>query len=329
MKVNRIRRGFTIIEVVLVLAVSGLLLVGMIAGTGSAVARHRYNDSVSSFRDFLQQQYSYVARVQNESGSRECPITSDDVDDPMAGDQERGRTNCLIYGRLLEFGKTDPYTVDITTVVGIAPPLTGDGGAGGVTQQVCAEPGGNTHVVTADRPCNDGEIIGSVNVGTDIVSLWNAQLTRLSAEQGGASTFTLEWGASLVQRKIGNASLERAKGAILIVRAPISGTIRTFINMEEPGAPFSVWPGEGSGELGPSAADDPDQAMLNPNFQLSHADFCIDSDDIFAISGALDSNAQARQRRLVRILPNGSNASAVELLPLDLAEEADRCFGSL
>ncbi len=54
------RSGFTIIEVMLFLGLSGLILVGVIAGTYTTIAVQRYNDSVRSFAEFLRQTYAEV-----------------------------------------------------------------------------------------------------------------------------------------------------------------------------------------------------------------------------------------------------------------------------
>jgi len=103
-----VKNGFTILEVVLVLAVTVALLVGLLAGTGTVIARQRYNDSVTSFRDFLQRQYSLVADVQNNSMQVDCRRTgtiengfSVSAGGPDTGG--RGRSDCLIYGRLFFF----------------------------------------------------------------------------------------------------------------------------------------------------------------------------------------------------------------------------------
>lgn len=54
------RPGFTIIEVMLFLGLSGMILVGVIAGTYTAIGVQRYNDSVRSFAEFLRQTYAEV-----------------------------------------------------------------------------------------------------------------------------------------------------------------------------------------------------------------------------------------------------------------------------
>ena len=49
--------GFTIIEVMLSLAVSGLVLVGALIGVSSTIARQRYRDVIETTASLLRQQY--------------------------------------------------------------------------------------------------------------------------------------------------------------------------------------------------------------------------------------------------------------------------------
>ena len=58
------RRGFTIIEVMLFLALTGLLLVGILGGLGGNIARQRYNDAVQDLANILRDQYSFVSDTQ-------------------------------------------------------------------------------------------------------------------------------------------------------------------------------------------------------------------------------------------------------------------------
>ena len=45
------RQGFTMLEVTLVLALTGLLLIGLLGGTAAAIQTQRYNDSVRSYAE--------------------------------------------------------------------------------------------------------------------------------------------------------------------------------------------------------------------------------------------------------------------------------------
>jgi type II secretory pathway pseudopilin PulG len=81
--------GFTIIEVMLFLAISGLMMFGLFAAANSSISNQRYTTAVKSFRDFLQGEYNSVANVQNT-----------DVD-PRCGNSPRGASDCSMIGRIV------------------------------------------------------------------------------------------------------------------------------------------------------------------------------------------------------------------------------------
>jgi len=220
-----VKSGFTILELVLVLAVTAALLVGLLAGTGTAIARQRYNDSVTSFRDFLQRQYSLVADVQNNSIQVNCRRTGSiesgfaiSAGGPDTGG--RGRSNCLVYGRLLEFNlpaseipfistgsnSDNPASfVRVTTIVGAMITLedlelmglAGTPGDGDIVQVDC-DTGVRIEQIEDFNPLNRDVCIA--NFGSDTRGFSVAALTRLSdiQEQGAVEWYQLEQGASLV-----------------------------------------------------------------------------------------------------------------------------------
>lgn len=102
---NSVRqRGFTIIETTLVLAIAGLLAVGILVGSGLAINQQRYRDSVNRLRSTIQNQYAETAAVVNSrDGRQRC--TDQGADRLMivtTGDQERrGTSDCVIIGRYL------------------------------------------------------------------------------------------------------------------------------------------------------------------------------------------------------------------------------------
>ncbi len=55
-----VRSGFSLIEVMLVLGISGLMLVGLLAGTFSSISSQRYTDAVRTFAEFLRSVYNEV-----------------------------------------------------------------------------------------------------------------------------------------------------------------------------------------------------------------------------------------------------------------------------
>lgn len=90
-------RGFTIIEVVLFLAISSGLAIFLLVGTSAAIQRQQYRDSVQSFAGFLRGQHDRVVSVQNErAADQSCPISGSD-----GGTSARGQSNCIVIGRYI------------------------------------------------------------------------------------------------------------------------------------------------------------------------------------------------------------------------------------
>lgn len=81
---KRRRSGFTLIEVSLFLAITGLLFVGIAIGTQNSIFQQRFNDSVQGFAEFLRSEYSEVTNVRNDG---------------------EGRSDQAIYGKLITFGE--------------------------------------------------------------------------------------------------------------------------------------------------------------------------------------------------------------------------------
>ena len=106
------KTGFTIVETMLFLGISGLLVMGVLVGTGTAINIQRYRDSVASFRSFLQQQYSDVANVSNNVDNSNCD----------SNPKQRGQSDCVILGRLIT--NTDKDTLLSRIVTGNPPPVS-------------------------------------------------------------------------------------------------------------------------------------------------------------------------------------------------------------
>lgn len=84
------RAGFTIIEVMLFLAITGVLAIGILATAGASIASQRYKDAVATFQSDIQQQYEDAVSVVN------------DREDPIDGCSEtRGRSECVLLGKFM------------------------------------------------------------------------------------------------------------------------------------------------------------------------------------------------------------------------------------
>jgi len=91
-------QGFTIIETMLVLAVTGAMVAGLLIGLGSSISNQRYLDSVSTFKSFIQEQYS---KIDNVSNDRDENWTCDGSAIPVAtnGGTAPGQSDCVLLGR--------------------------------------------------------------------------------------------------------------------------------------------------------------------------------------------------------------------------------------
>ncbi|NCQ54528.1 hypothetical protein COV88_03795 [Candidatus Saccharibacteria bacterium CG11_big_fil_rev_8_21_14_0_20_41_19] len=104
--------GFTIIETMLFLGITGLLVMGVLVGAGTSINIQRYHDSVTSLQSTIQHQFSEVANVSNDSLSNPCYGDSS-VNNP------RGQSDCVILGRFIT--STDGHTLQIKNVIGYIP----------------------------------------------------------------------------------------------------------------------------------------------------------------------------------------------------------------
>lgn len=154
------QNGFTIIEVMLFLAITGMLAAAILVGSGVAIGQQRYRDSVSSLQSYIQQQYNKVINVTND---RDKSWTCDSngivtqTDTPSAG-EARGTTDCVMLGRLMTVDETGT-SLKSAVVVGYRSP-------GAVTQtNDIAELTTNYKLGTAPIDQDDS----SVNWGAQIV----------------------------------------------------------------------------------------------------------------------------------------------------------------
>ena len=154
------QNGFTIIEVMLFLAVTGALTVGLLVGSGVAIGQQRYRDSVTSLQSYIQQQYNKVINVTNDrdkSWTCDSNGTVTQTDTPSAG-EARGTTDCVMLGRLMTVDETGT-NLKSAVVVGYRSP-------GAVTQtNDIAEITANYKLGTAPIDQDDS----SVNWGAQIV----------------------------------------------------------------------------------------------------------------------------------------------------------------
>lgn len=171
------KKGFTLIEIALFLAVTGMLFVGIVAGVQNSMFQQRYNDAVQSFAEFLRTVYSQTLNVEN---ARE------------KGGQD---TSWAIYGKLVTFGESsgfngsnDENAIFSYTVVGKI-----DNGGFGSAKDVLTEFKNRDLSVTID----EGEGVAFAGIAEQYFPRWGSRIETTRGWQNGYQDFK---GAILVVR---------------------------------------------------------------------------------------------------------------------------------
>jgi type II secretory pathway pseudopilin PulG len=109
------RQGFTIIETMLVLAITGALVVAFVVGVGTSINIQRYRDSVITFQALLQSQYSEIDNVRNDRDSSWTCGSSAIPSQGGSGTIAPGQSDCVLLGRYVAITGND---ISLATVVG-------------------------------------------------------------------------------------------------------------------------------------------------------------------------------------------------------------------
>ena len=289
---SRLKRGFTIVEVSIFLAVTGLLFIGITVGVQNSIFHQRYNDAVHSFADFLRGVYDGVLNVQGSGGGR-----SEDT---------------VVYGKMIVFDSEENGDEDSG-----GDSDGGDSGSGDSSE--CLD-----HLKGAGLETEQGfcvyTLVGEdpderVRNNPEMADVWeNTGLTALlqnvglsttvsvnsddSGEGTGGGetlagvieTYSPKWGVGVQEEVVGDSSPKPFEGTILIVRHPYSGKVHTLFSNKamtesELSAAFS--------------ADD-------LKFSYKDVDFCINPNGINGAPSAISAD--------VRIANNAGNAVGVDVI---------------
>ena len=188
---TRASSGFTIIEVILFLAVTGALIAGMMVATSLTLGVQRYRDATESFKTLLQDQYAGLTSVQNTRGHA---VTCDMQANVIDGDVLRGQSACVLLGKYMVIHGGD---VTIYPVLGRTDPATAS----------------NANDITSLR---DDYVISIDKGNADQRELeWGSQISWITETN---TENPEDYDSNRTNRSIG----------ILFVRAPESGQIYTF-----------------------------------------------------------------------------------------------------
>ncbi len=100
------QKGFTIVEVSLFLAITGMLIAGVLFAIGGSLNAQRYRDATQSFKSLLQEQYSDLSNTQN-SRTNSWTCNEPTAGTVNTGSAVRGQTNCLLIGKYVAINAGD------------------------------------------------------------------------------------------------------------------------------------------------------------------------------------------------------------------------------
>lgn len=275
------RRGFTIIEVSLFLAVTATLFVGVIIGTQNSISRQRAADAVNGFVDFLKNVYSEVSNPQSSG---------------------KGNSDQAIYGRLISFGEQ----------MGIGTDESGN--------TVANEGRRGIYVYDVLGKIDDSNASGD-SLQTELASLDVTVYAEHETKSGSLTGKTLSLAGEVEsyyprwQSEIESVDgSDPIKAAILIVRHPRSGTINTLVfntNLginkatAEWGEKQCIMESGGTNCNLYTATYEVLKKHIK-NFKAQQIDFCVDT-----------FGDNASDRRNIRVIQNARNSAGVQLIDLD------------
>lgn len=194
------QNGFTVIETVIFIAVSSLLFIGVLVGTGTAIARQRYTDSVRTTESFLQQQ---IDRTMNFANTRDGSQVCNNAGAIASGVQAPGTSNCFVLGKALRFTQ-GASTVQVHNVIGTEPNTIVQNG---------------TYIVSADE-----------------TAVLNAYTPR-AVMNVAVETYEAPWLARFVGASQNPTSPYSPINTVLFLRSPRSGGLLTYTTTWPGGAP--------------------------------------------------------------------------------------------
>lgn len=311
---KNLKKGFTLIEVALFLAISGAIFAMVMTNTSRTVARRRYNDSVNDVVEEIRNAYSATINVENyrvktEDASFWCSTTSayqggfhvDSAANTSADkktDNYPGRTRCAVYGQVLTFGENPESDIHRYTLIGRA-----------IEKDI--EPGDNDEVLS-----------GLKEVGANIITMKQNNDTMTSctaAPAGNWTSHSLQWTGRIENREDRNLY----KGAIMIARSPVSATVHTFIYTAHKDASQANPENDSTFAVQDWLKNTAVAGCNSATFQAASNDFVtkainedkwVRNQDLDVCIGSEDLYAVGNKRRAIRIHGDGSNESAVELL---------------
>ena len=299
---NSMKKGFTIIETMLVLSVTGLLSVGIMVGWSVNINRQRYDDSVNTFKSDIQQIFSDVENPTNQN-DRKIACTSNtrslSLSEGGTGGHtgtSRGASDCILLGKFVVF---EGNTLTQFDVIGrdINPQSDCVNSYG--TRDACKD------AIEALRATNFVIATGANGTANPPIVKnleWRARAIPATESRG---KFNFPRGFNDIDLGVQNSLNGHAVNGLMIIRSPLDGTVITMaIPVASPDSSSNQYNNSGFiNNYRNAIINNSNSLILSHNRRIG---FCV-------ING--DTNVLVYGRN--KVVTIGGSASSVEVAPLD------------
>jgi hypothetical protein len=314
MKNLKTKKAFTIIEVMLVVSISGLMLVTMLVGWNANIERQRYNDSVNTFKSDIQGVFSDVENQTNDKNQRiNCNTNGANISiSSNNGGASTGASDCVILGKYISFFDGRVIVGNENATIGQSSYQVYDviGRDININRDCNGPCNNNIDALRATRFVLDGGV-NQINGPKNMELQWRAQFKNVTDNRVvSGNTRRFSGNAPIANIFAGTTwhPLDTVTG-ILILRSPLDNSIAVF------GTSGTIQNGSLNNQGVISAFRD---MSINPGWAVTDrrtVNICIrpaNADGNRWWSGGF--NFFGDRNKIVKI---GPSASSVEIAPLD------------
>lgn len=307
------KKGFTTVEIIIVLAITVLMTMAFMVTISSRIARERYSDTTKDFADFLRRVYNEVESVENgRTGSiadqnhyctlagQAAALANPDITPNVESDGYVGRSGCAIYGKLISFNEDNSDSAyHVYDVIGRT-------------------------IEFRSGAIGESTISNLRSVYADVLSFFQKPDSSSYSLQLAGSEYRYNPSADAW---LEDTNGEKFKGEVLIVRSPATGAVHTFwmnrsLNYQTFISGYQNLSASFLNEVVNAAASQGYEFAQylneggdpNSSFVVSDLDLCVNSNDFFV---------GVSRKNNIRIKADGHNSSAIEIVKTDWEE--NRC----
>ena len=188
------------------LAITGLMLIGVFVGASAQISVQRYRDSVTSYQTYIKDQYSRTLYVDNDRDGRQgCDNRASVVEQEVS----RGTSDCVVVGRYIT--TRDGSTMEAQTILAYT-----------------------TSTVPSDPGASDAEDLRRYSFGlagdTETYQLdWGSKLTASRSSAPGDVVFSLALIRSPVSGSIMTFKVSEANALVRNIDDPDRGLINNLL----------------------------------------------------------------------------------------------------